>query len=443
MDTEVTEPLNTASYVAQRGESKAEEGETMSSTEIEIVDSPGLVRRDQWAGAALRGLDARREREAIVKEILREGHDFGTVPGCGDKPALLKPGAEKIADALSLYPDYEEMDKIQDFGNRVWFYRYRCRLRQRGTDTVMSTGIGSCNSEAAKYKYRDAQRVCPTCGKPAIIKGREEYGGGWLCFTRKGGCSAKFADDDPKITEQTIGQVENPDIASVVNTVDKMAQKSAFVAACLNLGFSEQFTQDIDDNPSGFTENHNPPSTKTEPSEQVKCPECGGQMWDNRATKKGRQPDYKCKDKACNKAVWLNSESADTNRRVMVQSVADAFKLLNEAGDDPQWTPRSADDFVAKHFKGAAGVDQLDQDQINTLLKTLSERLDSLKTKKKPTRKSKLEVERGELAAKIRDQFRADVIKDELARHWNGQSLDLLSLDAMNEVYNELDQVPF
>lgn len=415
------------------------------STEIEVIDTQTLGRRDQWAGAALRGLDARREREAIVKEILREGHDYGTVPGCGDKPALLKPGAEKIADALSLYPDYEELDKIQDFTNRVWFYRYRCRLRQRGSDLVMSTGIGSCNSEAAKYKYRDAQRLCPTCGKPAIIKGREEYGGGWLCFQRKGGCNAKFADNDPKITDQTVGQVENPDIASIVNTVDKMAQKSSFVAACLNLGFSEQFTQDVDDNPQAFESQHSQSQQQTEQAQQIKCPECAGPMWDNRATKKGKQPDYKCKDKSCNKAVWLNSESnsSDTNRRVMAQSAADAFKLLNEAGDDPQWTPRSADDFVAKHFEGAAGVDQLDQDQINALLKTLSNRLDGLKAGKQPTRKSKLEAEKEELVAKIRDQFPADVIKDQLARKWNGQSLDLLSLDALNEVYNELDQVPF
>lgn len=209
----------------------------------------------QWRGAAVRGLEARKERETIVAQILREGHDFGTIPGCGDKPALLKPGAEKISDALGLYPDYEELDKIQDFVNRIWFYRYRCRLRQRGSDAVMSTGIGSCNSEAAKYKFRDGQRLCPECGKAAIIKGKAEYGGGFLCFWKKGGCGEKFGDNDKRITEQQTGQVENPDIASIVNTVDKMAQKSAFVAACLNLGFSEQFTQDIDDNPEAFQRN--------------------------------------------------------------------------------------------------------------------------------------------------------------------------------------------
>lgn len=38
----------------------------------------------------------------------------------------------------------------------------------------------------------------------------------------------------------------------------------------------------------------------------MKCV-CGSDMWDNRATKKGNQPDYKCKDKTCGKAVWVES----------------------------------------------------------------------------------------------------------------------------------------
>ena len=38
------------------------------------------------------------------------------------------------------------------------------------------------------------QRVCPKCEKPAIIKGKTEFGGGWLCFKKKGGCGAKFTD---------------------------------------------------------------------------------------------------------------------------------------------------------------------------------------------------------------------------------------------------------
>ena len=37
-----------------------------------------------------------------------------------------------------------------------------------------------------------ATRVCPNCGKDAIRKGAEQYGGGWFCSKTRGGCGAKF-----------------------------------------------------------------------------------------------------------------------------------------------------------------------------------------------------------------------------------------------------------
>src|SRR5215469_7283578 len=46
-----------------------------------------------------------------------------------------------------------------------------------------------------------AEPACPSCGVVgAIIKGKAEYGGGWLCFGKKGGCGAKF-DKDPRETQ--------------------------------------------------------------------------------------------------------------------------------------------------------------------------------------------------------------------------------------------------
>ncbi len=46
----------------------------------------------------------------------------------------------------------------------------------------------------------------------------------------------------------------------------------------------------------------------------MQCPDCGGAMWDNRETKKkATQPDYKCKNKACDKAVWLKTKEENAN----------------------------------------------------------------------------------------------------------------------------------
>lgn len=126
-------------------------------------------------------------------------------------------------------------------------YRATCSLY--ATDgTFLGDGSGSCSTMESKYRYRNSERVCPDCGEAAIIKGKAEYGGGWLCFKKKGGCGTTFEDYDPAITDQEIGKVENPDIADVYNTCEKMADKRAFVAAVLKVtGASEVFTQDLED----------------------------------------------------------------------------------------------------------------------------------------------------------------------------------------------------
>ena len=38
------------------------------------------------------------------------------------------------------------------------------------------------------------------------------------------------------------------------------------------------------------------------------CEFCGGDVWDNTDTKRGNQPDYKCKDKDCGAAAWIQED---------------------------------------------------------------------------------------------------------------------------------------
>lgn len=195
---------------------------------------------------------------ADLKElVLKEGTDYGAIPGT-DKPVLLKPGAEKICAFFGYVPQYEVVGEIEDwagaqFGEPLFYYRYRCSLMKDGA--AVGQGEGSCNSWESKYRYRNASRKCPACGKETIIKGKAEYGGGWLCFAKKGGCGAKFDAGDKAIEAQEVGRVANPDFADIVNTVQKMGQKRAYIAATLSAtGASQWFTQDMEDMPAEPTQ---------------------------------------------------------------------------------------------------------------------------------------------------------------------------------------------
>lgn len=185
---------------------------------------------------------------ALYEDVFKPEIDFGIIPGTGTKPVLLLPGMEKLMRALELRPDYIERSTVRDFDKPLFFFEYECRLVEIATGAVVSSAIGSANSRESKWRYRNAERVCPVCGKETIIKGKAEYGGGWVCFTKKGGCNTKFADNDVQITNQQVGRVENPDIADQVNTICKIAQKRALSSAIKGAAnVSELFTVDLDD----------------------------------------------------------------------------------------------------------------------------------------------------------------------------------------------------
>lgn len=205
----------------------------------------------------------------LMNSVMKKDVHYGTVPGCGDKPTLLQPGAQALTLLFNVGPTFEvaktdtEADGIK--GHRI--FEVTCRLVNRGTGAVVGEGLGICSTLENKYRYRKSDRKCPNCGKPAVIKGREEYGGGWVCFKKKEGCGAKFADGDSAIEKQESGQVANTNPYDLWNTIQKIACKRALVHAALNLtGASELFTQDIEDGgygDNGHTHEADAPRTKT------------------------------------------------------------------------------------------------------------------------------------------------------------------------------------
>lgn len=182
----------------------------------------------------------------FIKEEFIEGTDFGKIPGCGPKPTLYLPGAQKSTMYFNCFPTYKI--KKDDLGTGHVEFTIRCLLFSRGSRDQVGEGVGCCSTMESKYRFRKAEKVCPKCGQNAIIRGKAEYGGGWICFEKKGGCKAKFADNAQAITSQPEGLVENEDLWGIRNTILKMAKKRAFVDAAITLGcLSELFTQDIED----------------------------------------------------------------------------------------------------------------------------------------------------------------------------------------------------
>lgn len=201
-------------------------------------------------------------KHEFFRRVMREDQHYGKIPGTGAnaKPTLLKPGAELLLSNMGLQKELADADAPTiDYGEegREGLIRYRrvCRVyRQTGATEgermLVAQAEGSCSSREAKYRWRDTKRKCPSCGVEAIIKGKAEYGGGWLCFKKQNGCGAKFKDGDQAIESQVTGRAPNPDLADVENTVLKMADKRALVAATLlATGCSDIFTQDLEDAP--------------------------------------------------------------------------------------------------------------------------------------------------------------------------------------------------
>ena len=187
----------------------------------------------------------------VMHRVMKEKEHYGSIPGCGEKKTLLQPGAQKLTMTFRLAPSYEiqEVTLARDHKE----YRVTCTLKSIQSGSFVGQGVGCCSTMESKYRWRGGSRKCPKCGKEGtVIKGKAQYGGGWLCWTKKGGCDEKWPDGAQEIEGQSIEKVENENPADCYNTVLKIAKKRAFVDATITAtAASDIFTQDIGDDEGG------------------------------------------------------------------------------------------------------------------------------------------------------------------------------------------------
>jgi len=299
--------------------------ETMEITEVldegempkELITQTNPVSSPLAAAGTIDELVGRYHLQSeFINKVMKEGIDYGKIPGAGDKKVLLKPGAEKITTlwGLSIQFPKELQHRIEDWtgadhgGEPFFFYEDTCRLTKDGV--LIAEASGSCNSWEKKYRFRQPELICPTCGKGAIIKGKAEYGGGWVCWAKKGGCGAKFQDDTSAITEQDISPVKNEFVFDLVNTFKKMSQKRGLVAATLMAGnVSDHFTQDLEDMEGFGSSGNNAPAKNVEPAKfKVNFPKAKNHFGGNSPTIAelfGKDPDY---------CQWISQQQNDVGQ---------------------------------------------------------------------------------------------------------------------------------
>ena len=206
-----------------------------------------IVETATRAVSAPLSIDALTERVALIHEASQRnmvsGVHYGVIPGTV-KPTLLLPGAQLLGTLFRLRPKLTVT--VDAMGGDHREYTVTADLYHDGQHEA--AGVGSCSTMESKYRWRNASRVCPECNAEAIIKGKEQYGGGWVCFKKQGGCGAKFNNGDESIEAQATGKVENADVADLYNTCLKMAKKRAFIDAILTAtAASSVYTQDLED----------------------------------------------------------------------------------------------------------------------------------------------------------------------------------------------------
>ncbi len=182
----------------------------------------------------------------VMKSVMKDGEHFGKIPGCGDKPSLLKPGAEKLCFTFRMDPEFDI--EVIDMGKGHREYRVKCTLFAINGGHRLGSGVGSASTMEGKWRFRTGPAESTGCSVPSDywdqrksdpVKAQEALGGR--------GLSTKKIDGVWMIVKQG-EKIEHDNPADVYNTVLKMAKKRAMVDAVLTCtAASDIFTQDVEE----------------------------------------------------------------------------------------------------------------------------------------------------------------------------------------------------
>jgi hypothetical protein len=184
--------------------------------------------------------------KTALQEIMVKTVDYGTTPGCGDKPGLLKPGAEKLGMLFKIgcFPQVEDKSENGEFT-----YIIRTKAIHQPTGIELGEGVGAASTLEEKYAWRRA--VCDeefdqTPEERRRIKWEKPWKAG------EKATSVKQVRDNP---------------AGKQNTVLKMAAKRSMVDVIIKVtAASDIFNQGEDDIIIDETQPRQPSKPKEKPA---------------------------------------------------------------------------------------------------------------------------------------------------------------------------------
>ncbi|MGR3301255.1 MAG: hypothetical protein ACUZ8I_02010 [Candidatus Scalindua sp.] len=188
--------------------------------------------------------------QELMRDVMVEDTHYGVIPGCGDKPSLLKAGAEKLAMAFRL--DIQTETDIIDLDGGHREYRCTTSVYSIASGTRLGNGAGCATTMETKWRYR-TENTGAEVPKEYWESRNSELLGGSQFSTRK--VDGKWF---------IFHKVEHDNPADYYNTCQKMAEKRSKVCAVLNVtAASDIFTQDIEDMTSGTVSNGKTQKQKT------------------------------------------------------------------------------------------------------------------------------------------------------------------------------------
>jgi len=109
--------------------------------------------------------------------------------------------------AVSLGDD----DGPQQIGSCITYLKRYSLCSMLGIAAEEDDDGNTASGNSATAKPRLSMPTCPKCEKSSgVIAGKEEYGGGWVCFAKKGGCGHKWHDAPPAEPPKTNGKKADP-----------------------------------------------------------------------------------------------------------------------------------------------------------------------------------------------------------------------------------------